>query len=178
VEYQNSAADMFPLSFQVRNGIAYLYGQANGTTSLAKVPVALVEVKAAYLYWVDGIWSPLMPTIGQDGIRLENANAGGQGTYYFSEPWNSFVWIGGTQFPGSDMYITTAPDPAGPWIEPFKFHSGVNGNYSLSAYSIQANPALITDQNANEIFVSYTKVDVNSRGHAIYTTPLTLVEWQ
>jgi hypothetical protein len=162
----------------VRNGVAYLYGQANGTIALAKVPVGSVENKSAYQYWVNGAWTKTVPKIGQNGIRIENVSAGGQGTYYWSQPWNSYVWIGGSQYPGAAMYITTAPAPEGPWIEPIRFYDGQVGNGPFGAYSIQANPALSRDASRNEIYITYTKVDNNSRGDGICTTPIVYVQWQ
>ena len=161
----------------VRDGIAYLYGQANGTTALAKVPASSVEDKSAYRYYVDGSWTKTMPSLGQSGINITNANAGGQGTYYYSDPWESYVWIGGVNAPGADFYITTAPKPTGPWILPQHFYSGVNGDYFLSAYSLQANPALISNSKNNSIFLTYTKNDLNAQNINVYSTPLIYVEW-
>lgn len=162
----------------VHHGIAYLYGQANGSTALAKVSATQVENKSAYQYYVSGAWTTQMPLIGAAGIDITNANAGGQGTYYYSKPWQSYVWIGGTNAPGASMYITTAPDPTGPWIEPINFYTAVSGDYFLGAYSIQANPVLTTDTSKNEIYVTYTKNDLNSDGINVYTSPLVYVQWE
>ncbi|KAK4494238.1 hypothetical protein PRZ48_014536 [Zasmidium cellare] len=162
----------------VKDGIAYLYGQAEGITSLAKVPANQVENKAAYQYWVDGKWTKTMPAIGQEGINITSSNAGGQGTYYFSDKWNSYVWVGGGNYPGSDMFITTAPAPTGPWITPQKFFTGINGNYFLSAYSIQAHPGLAASTRDNDLYVTYTKNDLDSEGINVYTSPLVYIQWQ
>ncbi|SMR50400.1 unnamed protein product [Zymoseptoria tritici ST99CH_3D1] len=162
----------------VRNGIAYLYGQANGTVSLAKVPVGSVENRSAYRYWVNGDWVTTAPKIGADGIRIENVSVGGQGTYFWSQGWNSYVWIGGNQHPGATMYITTAPDPAGPWITPIRFYDGPNGNFSLPAYSIQAHPAMMEfNPSLKSMLLTYTKVDQDSRGNAVYSHPLIYAQW-
>jgi hypothetical protein len=109
----------------VKDGVAYLYAQTKGVTALAKVPVNQVENRGAYEYWVNGTWTQQMPRIGQEGINIPNSNAGGQGTYYWSEPWQSYVWIGGCPFPGAAAFITTAPNPSGPWTEPFQFYEGM-----------------------------------------------------
>lgn len=162
----------------IHDGIAYLYGQANGTTSLAKVPANQVENKAAYQYWVDGNWTATMPAIGQDGINITNSNAGGQGTYYYSDKWQSYVWVGGPPTPGSDMYITTAPDPTGPWITPQHFFTGVNGDYFLSAYSVQAHPQLAASSRDNDLYVTYTKNDLDADGVNVYTSPLVYIQWE
>lgn len=162
----------------VRNGIAYLYAQVNDTVSLAKVPVTSVQDRSAYRYYVNSRWTKRRPSIGDAGIAIPNASAGGQGTYYYSEPWSSYVWIGGVTAPGADMYITTAPKPEGPWIEPMHFYTGVAGDYFLSAYSIQAHPALVGSPRNNSIFVTYTKNDLDSEGVNVYTTPLVYVQWK
>lgn len=162
----------------VKDGIAYLYGQAEGITSLAKVPSNQVENKAAYQYWVDGEWTMTMPAIGQPGINITNSNAGGQGTYYYSDHWQSYVWVGGGLYPGSDMFITTAPNPTGPWITPQHFYTGVNGNYFLSAYSIQAHPGLAASSRQNDLYVTYTKNDLDDEGINVYTSPLVYIQWE
>lgn len=162
----------------VRNGIAYLYGQVNNTISLAKVPAASVQHKSSYLYYVNSRWTAQKPSIGDTGIAIANASAGGQGTYYYSEPWSSYVWIGGPQSPGSNVFITTAPKPEGPWIEPTQFYTGVDGDYLLGAYSIQAHPALVGSPQNNSVFITYTKNDLDNEGINVYTTPLVYVEWK
>lgn len=160
------------------DGIAYLYGQAEGRTALARVPLPLIEQRSAYEFWVGGKWTRTQPGISDPRTDVPNANAGGQGTYYYSKPWQCYVWIGGSIFPGADMYITTAPAPTGPWIKPFKFYSAVNGNHGLPAYSIQAHPRLLANENENGIYVTYTKCDVGANNEVIYTSPLVYVEWE
>jgi hypothetical protein len=86
----------------IKDGIAYLFGQANGMTAVARVLVGSIEVKSQYEYWVNGEWTRSKPSINDRSIDIPNANAGGQGTYYYSEPWQSFVWIGGSIFPGAE----------------------------------------------------------------------------
>jgi hypothetical protein len=76
------------------------------------------------------------------------------------------------------MYITTAPNPTGPWIQPFKFFSGINGTHSLPAYSIQAHPSFLRDANEHAMYITYTKNDKGPNLEAIYTTPLVYVEWE
>lgn len=119
----------------VKDGIAYLYASTKGVTALAKVPANQVENRAAYEYWVNGNWTRQMPSIGQEGVHIPESNAGGQGTYYWSEPWQSFVWIGGCQFPGATAFITTAPNPSGPWIKPFQFYEGRSWSKSFDYWN-------------------------------------------
>ncbi|KAF2758908.1 hypothetical protein EJ05DRAFT_429524, partial [Pseudovirgaria hyperparasitica] len=161
----------------VHDGTAYLYAQANGSTSLARVPASQIETKSAYEYWVNGSWTSQRPTIDSDGINISNCNAGGQGTYYYSKPWNSFVWIGGDRGVSAEVYVTTAPDPTGPWIEPIHLYTGINGNYFLASYSIQAHPGLTSDL-TNAIYITYTKNDLDKDGNNLYSTPLVLFEWE
>jgi hypothetical protein len=118
----------------------YLYGQTGGgmhvRTSLARVPVSHIEDPSAYEFWVSNSWTKDRPTINQDGTWLIDCNIGGQGTYFFSELWGCYVWIGGGPFPGPSFHITTALQPEGPWIQPYKFFEARNGSADLGAYSV------------------------------------------
>lgn len=135
-----------------KDGTLYLWAQTgeglDRTTALARVPVHLVENKAAYQFWIgesSGGWTKHPPAIGQDGIAIKNSNIGGQGNYYWSEPWQSYVWIGGGPFPVADFFVSTAPRPEGPWIEPVKIFSAPNGTHDLGAYSVSGNKHVIWD---------------------------------
>lgn len=163
----------------IKDGTAYLYGQpSSGVVSLAKVSAEDVEDKTKYQYYVDGKWTTQQPakTAASSSIGITNAGNGGQGTFYYSDTWQSYVWIGSSKFPGADFFITTAPAPEGPWTTPTKFYSGVNGNYSLPAYSLQAHPSMVK-AGQNEIYISYTKNDVY-QDISYYHTPLIHVQWQ
>ncbi|MCJ1448642.1 MAG: hypothetical protein MMC23_009159 [Stictis urceolatum] len=162
----------------VHNGTAYLWAQTSAkAVALAKVPAANVENKSLYQYYRNGAWSYTPPSYYDSGIDIPNASAGAQGTYYYSSAWKSFVWIGQeTESVSAEFFITTSPSPEGPWMEPIKFYEGENGNYTLGAYSLQANPGL-SKEGTNEIYLSYTKNDVVGEQN-YYTTPLIHVEWE
>ncbi|KAI5363252.1 hypothetical protein Slin14017_G069330 [Septoria linicola] len=165
----------------VHNGYAYLWGQqSDHKTALARVRVNEVENRGAYEYWVHGNWTRDMPRLGQDGIEIPNANAGGQGTYYFNKHWNAFTWIGGDIFPGAETYVATAPEPQGPWTQAVQIYTGPRGDHALGAYSVQAHPALVPpNSNKNEMYITYTKNDEAENGSiAGYTTPLVHVEFE
>lgn len=163
----------------VKDDLVYIWGKgANSSVNIARVPIVDVEDRAKYEFYVNGDWTTTRPELGDETAAIENASAGGQGTYYFSNPWKSFVWIGqASNSVSADFYITTAPAPEGPWTKPVQFYSGVNGNYSLGAYTLQANPAL-SSPDANEIYLTYTKTDAVGDNVALYTTPLIHVEWE
>jgi hypothetical protein len=118
----------------------YLYGQTGGgmhvRTSLARVSIESLEDVSQYEYWVGNQWIRDRPAINQDGTWLIDCNIGGQGTYYFSEVWGCYVWIGGGPFPGPSFHITTALNPEGPWLQPWKFFEAENGTADLGAYSV------------------------------------------
>lgn len=163
----------------VQDGTVYLWGQgSNKNVALARVAIGSVEDSSQYEFYVNGAWTSTKPALGDAAAIIGNASAGGQGTYYYSETWQSYVWIGQAGISVSaDFYITTAPAPEGPWIEPVHFYSGVNGNFSLGAYSLQANPGL-SPADQNEIYLTYTKTDAVGDNVALYTTPLILVQWE
>jgi hypothetical protein len=163
----------------VQGGTAYLWGQGSDkNVALARVPVSSIEDASQYEFYVNGAWTSNKPALGNTAAKIDNASAGGQGTYYYSQAWQSYVWIGQAGISVSaDFYITTAPAPEGPWIQPIHFYSGVNGNFSLGAYSLQANPGL-SPADQNEIYLTYTKTDAVGDNVALYTTPLILVQWE
>ncbi|KFH41056.1 hypothetical protein ACRE_082420 [Hapsidospora chrysogenum ATCC 11550] len=164
----------------IRNRTAYLFGQpSNNNVALAKVPADSVEDKSKYEYWVGGAWTNNAPSKDDERAKIPNASAGGQGTYYYSNIWKSYVWIGQAAMSVSaEFYITTAPNPWGPWAEPKMFYSGENGSADLSAYTLQAHPHTVP-RGKNQIYLSYTKVDHKvGTDFDVYSTPLILVEWE
>ena len=156
----------------VKDGTAYLYGKPDsGNVFLAKVDAGSVEDTSQYQYWVDGAWGSSPPATDDTNSSIQNLN-NGQGTFYWSDAWSSYVWIGQPGISVSaDFMITTAPDPTGPWESVASFYQGENGSANLAAYSLQANPALSAD-GANEIYISYTKGDTES-----YSTQMIQIEW-
>ncbi|KXT12030.1 hypothetical protein AC579_4647 [Pseudocercospora musae] len=87
------------------------------------------------------------PTFNSTSHTLPNAGAGGQGTFYHSSYFNSYVWIGKrTGIVGSSaaFFISTAPAPEGPWVQPYQVWEGQNGdNDQAPSYSLQAHPSLL-----------------------------------
>ncbi|TBU37961.1 hypothetical protein BD309DRAFT_904328 [Dichomitus squalens] len=165
----------------VVNGYAYLYG-ATPSSGLAVARSALtgflgnLQDKSLYEYYVNGQWQAAVPGKNDSGVTLENTRSA-QGTVYFSDKWNSFVWIGGDGFPNANFYISTAPNPEGPWTSPTLFYSGAVGDPNTLTYSTVAHPAL-TDGTGDYIFLSYSRVITNAEGVQVYDQPLLRVDWQ
>lgn len=158
----------------------YLYAETSQyKIALAKVPTSSVEDSSAYQFYVDGTWSSSKPAnVNVTGAYLDHPGAGGQGTYFYSEYYNTFVWLGQAAASVSpELYVSTAPAPEGPWIEPYLLHTFPSGNYTLGAYSFQAHPALVSDLSSNEMYVSYTKNNALGDNFAVYETPLYKVEF-
>ena len=164
----------------VKDGTAYLFAQpSNHVVALARVPVQDVTNISKYEYLVNGTWGKEQPGINATNINIPNVSAGGQGTYFFSQYWNKFVWIG-QSYPSvtADFYITAADNIEGPWETPVHFYSGINGDYFLSAYTLQAHPGLSPGGvvNGPEVYISYTKNDA-AFGTNVYTQPLIRITW-
>ncbi|KAF2722118.1 hypothetical protein K431DRAFT_284318 [Polychaeton citri CBS 116435] len=165
----------------VQDGYAYLYGQTdpdNKGTALARVPVDRVENKSEYRYFVSGAWTDQQPAITDSDAIISNAGAGGQGTFYYSEHFQSYIWIGQGNYNHANFLITTAPAPEGPWIEPYDLYQGANGDNGIAGgYTLTANPALLKDPSENAIYLSWTQqFDGNTYG--AYVTPLVYLQFQ
>ncbi|KAI0394592.1 hypothetical protein F5Y17DRAFT_466209 [Xylariaceae sp. FL0594] len=162
-----------------KDGVAYLFAApSNGHIALAKVPLDSIEDTSAYQFWVNGAWTSTMPDLNNAGANIPNASAGGQGTYYFSEIWNKWVWIGQAGISVSaDFFITTADSITGPWEPSVHFYSGQTGTYYLGAYSLQAHPGFNdAGVRTNNIYLTHTKND-QLGDSAVYSTPLIYIEW-
>ncbi|KAF7369401.1 hypothetical protein MVEN_00269100 [Mycena venus] len=165
----------------VNNGFAYLYGATpNGKLALARAAqtgfLGALDDKTLYQYYVNGAWTSTAPSRTDSTIPIPNTSSA-QGTIYWSPKWSSYVWIGGDGFPNANFYISTAPNPEGPWTASTKFYTGAVGTGSLPAYSAVAHPSL-TDGTGNYIFISWTRTITNSAGAEVYDQPLVRVDWK
>ncbi|CAK1354844.1 hypothetical protein CB0940_01353 [Cercospora beticola] len=163
----------------IRNGYAYLYGKVNDPDppALARVKLGYMENKSAYEYYVSGKWVKTMPKITDSGIIIPNCGAGWQGTYYYSAFYKSFIWIGQKYGqPVAWFYISTAPAPEGPWVEPYILWKGQDGTGFVGAYTLQANPALLPSSDASENAIYLTWTQPYNSGP--YITPLAYIEFQ
>lgn len=162
--------------FVINNNMAYLYGLLSEKSgiALAMVPVDSIEDKSAYQYYTGSGWSSTAPDMNDTGAAVTNAGTTGQGTYYFSEYFSSYIWIGSPYIGGNaNFQLATAPAPEGPWIEPYTIYSGEQGTAKLGAYGEQAHPGLSMDfGNGNDIYLTYTMVD------SVYITPIIHVIWE
>ncbi|KAK5126072.1 hypothetical protein LTR85_011427 [Meristemomyces frigidus] len=162
--------------FVISDNTAYLYGLLNGsaTVALAKVLLDSIEDKTAYSYYTASGWSTTAPSLTDTSAAIANAGTGGQGTFYYSSYFSSFIWIGAPYYGDNARFlIATAPSPEGPWTTPTEFYVGEQGTAALGAYSQQAHPGLSEDYGSGrDIYLTYTKVD------AKFSTPLIHVVWE
>ncbi|KAK4561432.1 hypothetical protein LTR86_004750 [Recurvomyces mirabilis] len=159
------------------SGHSYLYAQmSNNAIALARVPTAAVEDVSQYRYYTSTGWTNTPPINGASEAVVPNAGTGGQGTFYYSQYFGAYVWIGiGAIGCNANFYVATAPAPEGPWSTPALFYAGENGSNGCGAYSQQAHPELTNnDGQGNYIYVTYTKVDGANVG---YSTPLIKITW-
>ncbi|WPH02006.1 Hypothetical protein R9X50_00486000 [Acrodontium crateriforme] len=165
----------------VKDGMVYLYGRMDqpDETAVARVSVGSVENKNAYQYYNNGAWTSTMPSINSTSAVIKNGGAGGQGTFYYSDHFNSYVWIGAPYISvTSGFYLTTAPAPEGPWVQPYKIYQGTDGDYpGIGAYTLQAHPGLLKSSSQDGIYISWTQ-QWDSKTYGAYTTPLVYVQWQ
>ncbi len=166
----------------VRDGYAYLYGELKkegfwSPMGLARVKVADVENKSRYEFFVDGKWTTQLPNIDDRKAVVKNAGAGGQGTYYYSERHELYIWIGqGYPSVSADFYMTTSPKPEGPWTDPVLLQNAANGNAPLGAYTLQAHPHMLRTED-NGIYVTWTQ-NFATPEPGQYVTPIAYIAWQ
>lgn len=159
------------------DGNVYLYGASKGGQALARVAPGSVETKSAYSYYYNGAWNATIPNINDTAAAIPNAGAGGQGTFYYSNDLNSYVWIGqASPSTSADFYLTTAPAPQGPWITPYHIFSGANGDAvfeggSIGSYTLQAHPDMLNPADQHGIFITWTQQFKNTT-YSAYVTPL------
>ncbi|GAM91707.1 hypothetical protein ANO11243_097600 [Dothideomycetidae sp. 11243] len=168
----------------VYDNVAYLYGQNEDRTAvaLAKVDTDGVEDRSKYLYYVDGEWISTLPSLANPSVSIDNLGLGRQGTFYFSEAFECFIWIGEYENDSNttmNFKITTAPAPEGPWIEPYTIYSAPLGNGTFGGYSIQAHPSLVRDSPTNRsIYLSFTQQWSQDTFGGSYVTPLIYLQLQ
>ncbi|KAL7793232.1 hypothetical protein V8C37DRAFT_378868 [Trichoderma ceciliae] len=161
----------------VKGEYAYLYGLLHpGGVALARIPADGAEDKSQYEYYVRGRWTSTMPAINDPAAAIPNAGTTGQGTFYYSNRAQSYVWIG-QDSPSiwADFYIATAPSPEGPWISPYLLYSGPNGDGDLPSYSLQAHPHMLREYD-DGIYLTWTQYFEPST-YAAYVTPLVYVSF-
>ena len=154
-------------------GYAYLYGKMeNGTgVALARVVMDKIESKSEYEFFANGNWTKETPSLSNKVTRIVNASAGGQGTYYWSQRHNSFIWIGQAGLSvTANFFITTATKPEGPWIEPYALFKGADGDQELASYSLQAHPHMLRQED-HGIYLSWTQC------FDVYVTPLVYISF-
>ena len=132
---------------------AYLYGTTSTGLALARVKTdADFTDRSSYEFYVNGAWTSTTPTKDDSTITLAQTSTA-QGTIYYSDRWSSFVWLGGSIFPGATAYLATAPAPEGPWTTTSTVFEGEGGtNADIPAYSVVAHPAL-TGGTGDYIFI-------------------------
>lgn len=160
--------------FVISNGTAYLYGSLDSGIALARVSLDDVEDSTAYEFYVGSEWTHTRPGLNDTTAAVANAGTGGRGTFYYSAYFSSYMWIGAPYYgANAEFYLSTAPQPEGPWTSATLIYTGAEGNASLPAYSQQAHPGLSQDYGSGkDIYLTYTKVD------SVYSTPLIHLLWQ
>lgn len=172
------------------DGYAYLWAQTyqgglpGGTTTLSRTSLARVHFDAVedisrYEYYRAGVWTSERPANINVTDAFLNATAGGQGTFYYSRPWRSYVWLGGGTFTGGEetngkLYVSTAPRPEGPWTDPEYLMTVLLGNNSaIPAYGFQANRDIVVNKESTDVYFYYTMKWTTG-----YQTPVYLFEWE
>jgi hypothetical protein len=118
------------VTYDPRDGKVYVFGHGsaangvNGTTFLARVPATRATDISAYEYWDQSkkSWTTTRFGNGTNGTQTYTTaqalftNAGhGQSNAFWSNYYNTWMFVYGADWPNSDIYVSTAPNLEGPW---------------------------------------------------------------
>ncbi|HEX4477783.1 MAG TPA: hypothetical protein VH142_21995 [Polyangiaceae bacterium] len=99
----------------------------NGTVFLARVPAAKATDVTAYEYWDQAAktWGTTRYGNGRAGTKTYTTDqalfsyaAHGQSNAFWSNYYNTWMFVYGADWPNSDIYVSTAPKLEGPWTSP------------------------------------------------------------
>ncbi|ORX40327.1 hypothetical protein BD324DRAFT_274146 [Kockovaella imperatae] len=158
------------------DGLLYLWGQTynfgNGNTSigLARVDLAHIEDMSAYQYYypANNTWSSNIPSIYDPDAKVDIGGFGPtQGTFYYSELYQKYLFVGQSELFAMEVSLTSASQPEGPWTPytaPVHLPDGDYISYSFAAHpEMSVNPA--------ELYVSYTQTFTDN-GTGVFEQPL------
>ena len=171
------------VTYDALDGNAYVFGhgpasaQLSDYVFLARVPAAQATDVGAYRYWnaATSAWTPQRFADGQGGtLQVSTAQALfpryalGQSNAFWSEYYDTWMFVYGTSFGYSDVMVMTAPALEGPWTQGFTIASSCpNGQCSAIRYAIAPHPEM--DPTGKTLLVTWT--DSNAI-HAVR------IEWQ
>jgi hypothetical protein len=164
------------VTYDPRDGKMYVFGHGssannvNGTTFLARVPAAQATDVTAYEYWDQAkkAWTTTRFGNGQNGTRTYTTDqalfsyAGhGQSNAFWSNYYNTWMFVYGGDWPNSDIYVSTAPNLEGPWTSAVDLATtcptGTCGNlrYCIAPhpeFDTSGKTLLVTWTDANNIY--------------------------
>jgi hypothetical protein len=118
------------VTYDPTDGKAYVYGHGssannvNGTTFLARVSATQATGVTAYEYWDQSkkAWTSTSYGNGTNGTQTYTTSqalftyAGhGQSNAFWSNYYNTWMFVYGGDWPNSDIYVSTASALEGPW---------------------------------------------------------------
>jgi hypothetical protein len=162
---------------------AYVYGHGastmnqKGNTYLAKVPASRAADIDAYQYWDQskGTWTNQRYGNGENGTVAYSSSqaiftyAGhGQSNAFWSNHYNTWMFVYGADWPNSDIYVSTAPKLEGPWSKAVSLGTTCpTGTCGDLRYCVAPHPEF--DPSGKTLLVTWTDANVI---HAVQ------VEWE
>ncbi len=140
----------------------------NGTVYLARVPAAQATDITAYEYWSQKTksWSGTRYGNGRAGTvtytideALFSYAAHGQSNAFYSNYFNTWMFVYGADWPTSDIYVSTAPKLEGPWTSPITIGTTCpTGSCGNLRYCIAPHPEF--DASGKTLLVTWTDANV------------------
>jgi hypothetical protein len=158
------------VTYDPRDGKVYVFGHGsaannvNGTTYLARVSAPQATDVTAYEYWDQStkVWSTTRFGNGRTGTTTYTtaqaifSYAGhGQSNAFWSNYYNTWMFVYGGDWPNSDIYVSTAPALEGPWTSALDIATTCpTGTCGTLRYCIAPHPEF--DQSGKTLIVTWT----------------------
>lgn len=163
------------VTYDPTDGKVYVFGHGtphmnvNGTVYLARAPAARATEIAAYEYWDQATktWGTTRYGDGRTGTRtytidqaLFSFAAHGQSNAFWSNHYNTWMFVYGADWPNSDIYVSTAAKLEGPWSSPITIATTCPSGTTCGTlrYCIAPHPEF--DASGKTLLVTWTDANV------------------
>jgi hypothetical protein len=160
------------VTYDPRDGHVYVFGHGpteldlKANTFLAKVPATSATDVNAYRYWDEAARGWRTSRYG-NGQTIFTYAGHGQSNAFWSNHYNTWMFVYGADWPDSDIYVSTAPNLEGPWSKALSIGKTCppGGSCGTLRYCIAPHPEF--DPSGKTVLVTWTDANVI---HAVRVT--------